>query len=98
VVGIHEEDGVNTSRLEQIKRRLADEYMETSPGVTRQTAKRMVEPRAKMMLTMVQINASAQAISRVMRRDLYPAMNRVARAMTVFSNTYVAHPPQRRLK
>ena len=86
---------METTKLESIKRTLADEYMATFPGVTRQTAKKRVEPRARMMLTMVQINVSAQALARVMRRDLYPAFRNVARSMAVFTNTYAEHPPRR---
>jgi hypothetical protein len=63
---------VQTSRLEGIKRTLADEYMAECPGVTRQEAKRRVEPRARMMLSFSEVSAHAQRTMEAWRRLAAP--------------------------
>jgi hypothetical protein len=87
---------MKTSRLERYKRILADEYMAQCPGVTRQEAKRRVEPRARMMLMVVSINVQGGKLTEAFR-GMAPAFNQVARSMGIFANTYAseAHPPEK---
>lgn len=61
---------MKTTKLEQIKREMADEYMATFPGVTRQEAKRKVHQRAQMRLTVIQINASVAIFAREWRKAM----------------------------
>lgn len=75
---------MKTSRLEQIKREMADEYMATFPGVTRQEAKRKVHHKAEMRLTMIQVQASVAIFAREWRkamREFTAAASRVNLSM-----------------
>jgi hypothetical protein len=82
---------VKTTKLERLRRRFADEYMATHPGVTRQQAKRIVTPRAREALLVVQINASMRGFVDAVRR-MAPAINQAAAGMRALTSTYSEHP------
>ena len=81
-----------TSKLELIKREMADEYMATFPGVTRQEAKRKVHQRAEMRLVMIQLNTSVAIFGRHYKQAMRELMQAFAK---VNLNTYVQHPPEK---
>lgn len=65
-----------TTRLEKRTRELADEWMETFPGVTRQEAKRRVRQRAQQHLLLEDVRIAVGRFGRAVHESVTSGLRR----------------------